>query len=278
MVKSAKLGIWIIGILLAGSAVFAQQPKKTIIEQVDIRGNRRIPEETIRFYIQSRPGEPFDERRLEFDLRALFKANWFENIEIEERDGDTGKIITFVIKEKPLIRSIEYSGNKSFTESDILDEFKEKKVGLTVDSQYDPAKIRAAERTLKDLMTQNGKPLGTVETIIENIPPSSVKVRFVMDEGPKVRIGQIRFVGEKVFSDVKLKKALKLNKERGMVSMFKGTDKYHRDKLDADIEMNLKAFYKEHGYMQVQVGEPVTRIFEGPRGSIPFMRKTRHQF
>jgi outer membrane protein insertion porin family len=278
MVKSARLGIWIIGILLAGSAVFAQQPKQTIIERVDIRGNRRIPEETIRFYIQSRPGEPYDERRLEFDLRALFKANWFENIEIEERDGDTGKIITFVLKEKPLIRSIEYSGNKSFTESDILDEFKEKKVGLTVDSQYDPAKIRAAERTLKDLMTQNGKPLGTVETIIENIPPSSVKVRFVMDEGPKVRIGQIRFVGEKVFSDGTLKKALKLNKERGMVSMFKGTDKYHRDKLDADIEMNLKAFYKEHGYMQVQVGEPVTRIFEGPRGSIPFMRKTRQQF
>jgi outer membrane protein assembly factor BamA len=99
-----------------------------------------------------------------------------------------------------------------------------------------------------------------------------------MDEGPKVRIGQIRFVGDKIFSDGELKKALELNKERNMITMFNGTDKYHREKLEADIEMNLKAFYKEHGYMQVQVGTPVTRIFEGPRGMVPMLRKTKQQF
>jgi outer membrane protein insertion porin family len=60
--------------------------------------------------------------------------------------------------------------------------------------------------------------------------------------------------------------------------MFKGTDKYHRQKLEYDIETNLKSFYQEHGYMQVQVGSPVTRIFEGPRGNLPMMRKTREQF
>ncbi|MBM3524953.1 MAG: outer membrane protein assembly factor BamA, partial [Alphaproteobacteria bacterium] len=58
----------------------------------------------------------------------------------------------------------------------------------------------------------------------------------------------------------------------------KGTDKYHKAKLEADIEMNLKAFYKEHGYIKVQVGEPVTRIFEGSRGLIPMFRKTKQQF
>jgi outer membrane protein insertion porin family len=278
MAKASGFGICLLGFLLWGSAVLAQQSAQTTIERIDVRGNRRIPEDTIRFYIQSRPGEPYDEARLELDLRALYKANWFENIEIQERDGDTGKIITFVFKEKPLIRSIEYVGNKSFTESNILDAFKEKKVGLTVDSQYDASKIRAAERALKDLMVQNGKPLGTIRTEIENIPPSNVRVRFIMDEGAKVRIGQIRFSGNKVFSDRELKGALKLDKERNMITMFKGTDKYHKEKLEADIEMNLKAFYKEHGYMQVMVGEPVTRIFEGPRGMIPMFRKTREQF
>jgi len=278
MIKSFVLGSWIFWLLSTGFVAFAQPSGKILIERIDIRGNRRIPEDTIRFHIQSREGEPYDESRLEFDLRALFKTGYFENIEIQERDGDTGKILTFVLKEKPIIRAIEYTGNKSFTETNILDEFKEKKVGLTVDSRYDPNKIRAAERVLRDLMIQNGKPLGTVRTEIENIPPSSVKVRFVMDEGPKVRIGQIRFVGDKVFSDDQLKKALKLNKERGLITMFKGTDKYHREKLEYDIEMNLKSFYKEHGYMQVQVGMPVTRIFEGPRGMIPLFRKTRQQF
>jgi outer membrane protein insertion porin family len=279
MSRFSRPAVWVlVGFLVSGSIGLAQQAPRPTVERIDIRGNRRIQEDTIRFYIQSRAGETYDEGRLELDLRALYKANFFENIEIEERDGDTGKIITFVVKEKPLIRSIEYSGNKSFTESNILDHFKEKKVGLTVDSQYDAAKIRLAERALMDLMAQNGKPLGTVHTEVENIPPSSVRVKFVMDEGAKVRIGQLTFTGNKVFKDSELKTAMKLTKERGMMSIFKGTDKYHPGKLEADIEMNLKAFYKEHGYMQVQVGEPITRIFEGPRGATPFFKKTKQQF
>ncbi len=282
MAKLARLGICLIGFFLMDSAAFAQEPTEpasgTIIERIDIRGNRRIPEETIRFYIQSRPGEPFSIPRLEADLRAVYNAKFFENIEIQERDGDAGNNVTFIVKEKPLMRAIEYVGNKSFTESNILDEFKERKVGLTTDSQYDPSKIEAAKRALKGLMLQNGKPLGTIRSEIDDIPPSSVRVRFIMDEGPSVRIGQIKFVGNKVFSDEQLRDALKLDKERSLFTMFKGYDKYHKEKLEADIEMNLKTFYKEHGYMFVQVGEPVTRIIEGPRGVLPMARKTKQQF
>ncbi|PYV00384.1 MAG: outer membrane protein assembly factor BamA [Acidobacteria bacterium] len=279
MVRVLKPGIChLVGLLVLGPLALAQAPQRNTIQHIEIRGNRRIPEDTIRFYIQAHDGDAFDPARLELDLRALYKANFFETISIDERDGDTGKIVTFVVKEKPLIRSIEYPGAKSFTESNILDHFKQRKVGLTVDSQYDPAKIRMAERALKELLNLNGKPLGTVHTEIENIPPSSVRVRFVIDEGPKVRIGQIKFVGDKVFHDGELKDGLKLTKERGLMTIFKGTDKYHREKLEADIEMNLKQFYKEHGYIQVQIGEPLTRIFEGSRGFIPMFRKTKQQF
>ncbi len=254
------------------------RPDDVLVERVDVRGNRRIPEDTIRFYIQSRPGERYDEGRLELDLRALYKSNFFEYIEIDEKDGDTGKVVTFILREKPLIRSIQYAGAKSFTESNILEHFKDKKVGLTVDSQYDPAKIRTAERSLRDLMQLNGKPLGTVRTEVTSVPPSGVRVRFVLDEGPKVRIGAIRFTGNTKMSDGALKDALKLTKERSLMSLFKGTDKFHAGKLEADVEMNLKAFYKENGYMQVQVGQPMTRICEGPRGFIPMLRKTRLQY
>jgi outer membrane protein insertion porin family len=278
MATSAKLGVCFLGFLLASSAVFAQISGETTIERIDIRGNRRIPEETIRYYIQSRPGEPYSEERLASDLRQVYSAHFFENIEIQERDGDAGKIVTFVVKEKPLIRQLEYIGNKSFTESNILDEFKERKVGLTIDSQFDPSKIEAAKRALRGLLLQNGRPLGTVRAEIDNLPPSGVRVRFIVEEGPKVRIGQIRFVGNKIFSDEELRDSLKLSKQRSLFTVFKGTDKYHKEKLDYDIEMNLKAYFKAHGYMYVQVGEPVTRIFEGPRGSIPMLRKTRQQF
>ncbi len=83
-----------------------------------------------------------------------------------------------------------------------LDEFKERKVGLTVESQFDPSKIEAAKRSLRNLLLQNGRPLGTVRAEIDDIPPSSVRVRFIVEEGPKVRIGQIRFIGNKVSRQV----------------------------------------------------------------------------
>jgi outer membrane protein insertion porin family len=279
MGKSAGFGVLFLGFLLLGSAAYAQQPVRAKVQTVQIQNNKRIPKDTIlASIIQTREGELFDESNVEFDLRSLYKTNFFENIVVTEEDGDIGKIITFAVKEKPLIRSIEYSGNSSFTESNILDAFKEKKVGLTVDSQYDPAKIRVAERVLKDLLVQNGKPLGILHTEVESIPPISVRVRFVMEEGPSVRIGQIRFTGTKVFGDGELKNALKLSKERNLFTLFKGTDKYHKEKLEYDIESNLRAFYQERGYMQAQIGQPLTRIFDGPRGMIPMLRKTRDQF
>ena len=285
MSKSVRPGIWYLaGFLLAGSPSFAQQfvpPTKPeiTIERIDVRGNRRIKEEDVRFYIQARSGDAYDEERLQLDLRALYKeAKWFEKIQITSMDGDTGKIVTFTVEEKPLIREIKYVGAKSFTESNILDHFKERKVGITVDSVYEPSKARAAERALKELLLQNGKPLGTVRTELENVPPSSVRLNFIIDEGPKVRIGDIRFVGNTVFPESDLKAALKLTKERGLMTVFKGTDKYHREKMEYDLETNLRAYYQEHGYMQAQIGEPLTRIFEGPRGNIPMFRKTKEQF
>jgi outer membrane protein insertion porin family len=263
----------------AGQEQQPQKQKEILIERIDVRGNRRMKEEDVRSYIQSRPGDVYDEDRLQFDLKSIYKeAKWFENIEITAQDGDTGKIVTIFLQEKPLIREIKYTGNKSFSESNILDHFKERKVGMVQDSMYEPAKIRAAEKAIKELLLQNGKPLGTVHSEIEQVPPSSVRLTFVVDEGPKVRIGDIQFVGNIVFPENDLKAALKLTKERGPVSVFKGTDKYYGDKLNYDLETNLRSYYQERGYLQAQIGEPLTRIFEGPRGSIPMLRKTKEQF
>ena len=154
------------------------------IERIDIQGNRTIPEERIRFYIQSYPGDIYVADRLEFDLRALWKSNFFDDIQIRERDGEKGKIITFVLKEKPLIYSIEFAGKLAFFESEIYDALKDKKVGLVVDSRYDPGKIKAAERVIKILMIKNGESPGSIRAEIESISPAYVHVRFVFDEEP----------------------------------------------------------------------------------------------
>ncbi|MBP1623839.1 MAG: surface antigen, partial [Acidobacteria bacterium] len=148
-----------------------------------IRGNRRIPEDTIRFYIQTKPGELYSPTRLASDVQKLYASNFFENVEVQERDGESGKVITFTVDEKLLIRSIQYIGNSSLTESEILEAYKENKVGLVPDSQFEYRKVMLAERILKKLLAERGKPQASVRVETETLQPSSIRLRFIIDEG-----------------------------------------------------------------------------------------------
>ena len=153
------------------------------IERIEIKGNRRIPEDTIRFYIQTKPGELYSPTRLASDVRSLYASNFFENVEVQERDGESGKVITFTVDEKLLIRSIQYIGNSSLTESEILEAYKENKVGLVPDSQFEYRKVMLAERILKKLLAERGKPQASVRVETETLQPSSIRLRFIIDEG-----------------------------------------------------------------------------------------------
>jgi len=74
------------------------------------------------------------------DFMTLWNTGRFDDIRLETEAGRTGLIVRFVVTERRVIRSIDYPGAKSVTVSEILDRFKERKVGLSVESQYDPNK------------------------------------------------------------------------------------------------------------------------------------------
>ena len=248
------------------------------IEEIRIVGNRRIPESTIRYYIQSREEGLYDESLVFSDFRTLLGTSFFEDLKLRRTQGETGVIVIFEVVERPLIRSIEYEGMTSFKESDVLERFRDMRVGLSLDNPLDPAKLPQARRAIKALLDQNGRPLGRVEVEIETITATSRKIIFTIDEGPKVRIGDIGFEGNTVFSEGELRGALELTKERGLISLFKGQDKFIKDKLEYDLNLNLLERYREVGYLYAKAGEPSVQIVEAPRGWLLFFRKTKQQY
>jgi outer membrane protein insertion porin family len=260
----------------AGQALPGIQESR--IEGIRIVGNRRITESTIRYYIQSREEGVYDERQAFDDYRALLSTNFFEDAKLKRTEGETGVIIIFEVVERPLIRSIEYEGMKSFKESDVLERFRDMRVGLSLDSPLDPAKLPLARRAIKGILDQNGRPLGRVEVETEAITASSRKIIFRIDEGSKVRIGDIGFKGNTVFTDGELSAALELTKERGLITLFKGQDKFIKDKLEYDLNLNLLERYREVGYIYAKAGEPEVQIVEAPRGWLLFFRKTKQQY
>ena len=278
--RVARIGGALLALTLFSSFLLGQgsQLSDQRIEEIRIVGNRRIPESTVRYYIQSKEELLYDETQVLRDYSTLLNTNFFADAKIKWMEGENGVILIFELVERPLIRAVEYEGMKSFKESDVLERFRDMRVGLSVDSPFDPANLPKARRAIKMLLDQNGRPLGRVEVATETLTATSEKIIFKIDEGPKVRIGDIDFAGNTVFTDGELRQALELTKERSMITLFKGQDKYIGEKLEYDVNLNLLEKYREVGYLYARAGTPESRIVEGPRGWMIGFRKTKQQY
>lgn len=238
-----------------------QPQAKPLIDGIIFRGNRRIPQATLRAHIFSHKGDVYDENALERDFQSLWNTGFFDDIRAEVTDeADGGKTITFFVREKKLVRSIDYKGLSSVQQSDVLDRFREKKVGLTILSQYDPVVIKRAEVVLEELLAEHGHQFASVTARTRNIPPNSVALTFIVVEGPKVKVGDIRFVGNTVFRNIRLVRAMKYTKPAGAPPWFYWFHKtYDKDKADYDLEQ-VRELYQDHGYYKVVVKEPTTKM------------------
>ncbi|MGA7625538.1 MAG: outer membrane protein assembly factor BamA, partial [Candidatus Acidiferrales bacterium] len=178
------------------------------------------------------------------------------------------------VTERPIVRRIEYKGNKSVSESDILDRFKERKVGLSIESQFDPTKIKRAEVVIKALLAEHGRQFATVKPTYERIAATNaVKLVFNIDEGPKVKVGEIKFVGAKAFSDRKLIRSMRNDRPYAIplyiteIPVLSKT--YDKAKLDEDLGVGIRGIYQDHGYFKVNVSDPVVKITDDVRSGIP---------
>ena len=247
--------------VLGGAGAFAQQPD--VISAIEVHGNRTIPAEAVRAHIFSRPGDVYDQAAIERDFNSLWNTGYFEDIRFEREATPKGWILHVYVKEKPRIKEINYLGINAISKSDILDRFKEAKVGLSVESQYDPTKVKKAEVTVKQLLAEHGHQFATIRTEVRPIPPASVSVTFVVREGPKVKVGRIKFEGNKNVKSRDLRAAMHFMRPIGvphsifLQNIFAKT--YDATKLDDDMEL-LREALQNRGYFKGVVGEPQTKI------------------
>jgi outer membrane protein insertion porin family len=222
-----------------------------IIEAIEFRGARRVPQDTLRALIFTKKGDRFDEDALHRDFMALWNTGRFDDIRLEREPGAAGWIVRFVLVERRVVRAIKYEGNKSITVSEILDRFKDRRVGLTVESQYDPNKVQRATVVLKEYLAERGRQYATVEPEVKQIPPSSLEVTFRIKEGPKVKVGHIQIEGNRVFGDRAVIRAMKNLRPIGVPrsilfeSIFSKT--FDSTKLEEDKD-RIRDWYQQRGY------------------------------
>jgi len=274
--------VWAFFLAIAVFPVWSQQiqsppANQYVITRIEFIGNRRVQTETLRARIFSRAGDPYSEDAVRRDFQALWNTQFFEDIRLEvenDPNNPNGKIVVFYVTERPIIRRIEYKGNKSVSESDILDAFKDKKVGLSVESQFDPTKITRAEVVIKSLLAAHGHQFATVKPTYERIAATNaVKLVFNIDEGPKVKVGTIAIVGNHAFSARRIIRTMRNDRPYSIPLYFTYipvlSKTFDRPKLDEDMEIGIRGLYQDNGYFKVNVNVQDLKTVDLNKGGVP---------
>jgi outer membrane protein insertion porin family len=259
---------------MAASLAWAQTE---LVTGISVSGNRRIPADAIKAHIFTKVGDVYDRAAIERDFNSVWNTGYFEDVKIIRQQSPKGWDLIFQVKEKPTIREILYTGLSSVSTSDVLDRFKQEKVGLSVESQYDPTRLKKAEVAIKSLLSEHGRQFATIRTEVRQIPPAAVGITFVVKEGPKVKVGKIKFVGNAHIRSRVLRAAMKNLRPVGvphsifLEQLFART--YDATKLDEDTE-RVRMEYQNRGYFKVVVNEPKTEMHDtGHKGfHIPLLQ------
>jgi outer membrane protein insertion porin family len=172
-------------LVLFSSIALAQQSK--LIENLDVQGNRRLTDEEILRHIKIRPGERFDQDRVEEDLRSLLKLSDLDpsNTRVVTEVGVRGGVnVIFQVRELPLIVELRFEGLRYVTKDELLAELRQQNAEVTVDSPYQPSKVRKARNVIQDYLLKRGFSDAKVFLTEEILSATTLKLVFVIDEIP----------------------------------------------------------------------------------------------
>ncbi len=240
--------------------------EENIVEEVQFRGQRKVPQDTLRGLVFTKKGDVYDEDAVHRDFMSLWNSGRFDDLKVEKEKGPNGGVlIRFVVTERRTVHTIDYTGNKSMSKSEILDRFKERHVNLTPESQFDPGKVQRAKNVLQDYEAERGHQYATVTPQIRQVPPGGVDINFAIDEGPKLKVGNIIIQGNTAFSHRDVVRAMKNLKPIGIPhsllfeSLFART--FDSTKLDEDGE-RIRQYYQSKGYFTARVINHSERVYD----------------
>lgn len=260
-----RLSLILFIIFLTG-LVYAQET----IEKIEVIGNDRISRDTIIYYLSSREGDYYNENLLKKDFRVLWSTGFFSDLRIETEDGQRGKIIKIYVRENPIIKNVIFKTGKKVKESDIVSKLKEKDENIAAHSYYNPAKIQKAKKTIKELLEDKGLQAARIDTELAKKGQNEVDLIFRIYEGPKLRVGEVVFVGRTLIPDSFLQEAMKDNRPHNLINWVAGKDVFKKNKLEEDIA-EIKKKLQEFGYMEASVGEP--RLEEVTKSGLFFKKQ-----
>ena len=230
----------LLSLLLAAGYVHASS---FTIEDVEIRGIKKITVGTVLNYLPVKVGDEFDYQDSARVIRELYKTGFFDNIAIYQQNNT----LVVEVVERPAIAEVVFDGNKEVNDESMADALKQ--IGMTKGKIYNPKLLENLEQELQQLYYSLSKYAVRLETTATQLDADRVKIDIQISEGAPARIRSINLIGNTAFDDEELLDQFKLESTD---SGWFASDKYSSVKLSGDLE-TLKSFYLDQGYVKFNV-------------------------
>ncbi len=256
--RSKILILPLLGLLAGASPLFFASSGHTeegakIVKAIDVRGNKTISSLTILAKVKTQIGQPLSSAILNEDLKRLYGLGFFTDVRIEQEDFEDGVKVVFLLVEKPVLAEIKIDGNNQVKKDEI-----KKAMQSVLGDFVDQKRIRDDVDAIRQLYEKKGFSEASIDSSLDVNPDTNQAVlRIIVNEGAKIRIREIRIVGNASVSSGDILKAMK-TKPMAWWGWFQ-SGYLKEDELEEDIE-RIKALYDEHGFSDVEVSteqEPV---------------------
>ena len=238
---------------LFGSPLYAQD-EGTTVSSIQIQGNKRVDSSTIFYYIKTEVGKPLSRSLIRKDIEQIYSLGQFTDIRVDTRSGKDGGVeVIFVVKEIPSVGEVTFVGNDALDAADLRDVISIKR-GVTF-------KEHLINDTIQKLTAHyHEKAFFLVRVNVDTTVNANglIDITINIKEGEKIKIDEIRFVGNKSFDDDDLKDVME-TEETWLFSFIDDSGIYKKDVLKVDV-LRLEAFYQDNGYIRVRVHEPYIEV------------------
>jgi outer membrane protein insertion porin family len=265
-----------IAVLLAIVAVPVAAQEELYIRDIVVEGGVTLTVDTVSYYLGLEPEDPLDRESIVDGYKRLWDSGLFEDIRIDvENHGDGEVTLYVVVTERPFVTKVEFEGNKKIKTTDLKDKLDERGVEIPRNVPLRSSQLGRIESAIKQIYDSEGFRSAQVSHEVTPVSPNKKQVVYTIDEGGKVKIRDITFVGNEVFKNSKLRGVLKKTKQKSLRYYFGDKIVYTKEAWDEDRD-NLRKFYGDRGYIDTKIGEPVLELV-AKKPDAPTLKKKKYR-
>ena len=223
--------------------LFTNLAKSTIIEKIEIDGNLRVNEETIKMFSGVKIGDDLSTNDLNDALKKLYETNFFDNVELKIENS----VLKISVDELPIIRSVKIDGIKNKNLEKVLFE----NITLKKGSSFNKIKINSDSERINNILRKSGFYLSSIETFISETDDNLVDLIFDISLGKKAFIDEIIFLGDKKFKSRKLRNVI-VSEEDKFWKFISQNRFINKERIELDKRLLIN-YYKNKGYFNVKI-------------------------